>query len=194
MAFASGRRLLDYALWRSGIGEYLTAAAICVLLLVASCAVHDPAAPYNGAAEPVRKPQRPSASQNVEPGSVDGAAAQRKKRLADLRPRLKPDSNSSEASNRPVQRPIKLPALLGLNHHSIAKIFGRPSNVERNGPSVIWNYDTPRCSLQIVFYGDIENQTYHALQYALADSNGEEPRDAERCLDGIQSENRDGQG
>ena len=82
--------------------------------------------------------------------------------------------------------------LLGLSDTSIIRIFGQPHTVERNGASLIWNYETSGCSLQIVFYADIEDQTYHALQYALADGNGEKPVDIEPCLNRIQSANHDG--
>ncbi len=92
----------------------------------------------------------------------------------------------------PSELPSELSKLLGLSNASIIRIFGQPHTIERNGASIIWNYETSGCSLQIVFYADIEDQTYHALQYALADGNGETPADTRPCLDRIQSANHDG--
>lgn len=123
----------------------------------------------------------------------------REQHFAAITPRVKPERSQREPanpSNDPVVVPSDLPSdlsmLLGLSNTSIIRIFGQPHTVERNGASVIWNYETSGCSLQIVFYADIEDQTYHALQYALADGNGEKPANTQPCLDQIHSANHDG--
>lgn len=193
MAFASGRRPFDSALNRLSIRDSIRTAAAWGLLLAAGCAVQEPAPVYAGSGESARISTRPPAARKAQPpSSSEEAQTSKQTELGDLRPRLKPQSRQRRVLKQAEEHSIELPALLGLNHQAIAEIFGPPTNIERNGPSVVWNYSSDRCSLQIVFYGDIENQTYHALQYALTDSNGEKPQDAQRCLDGLQSRRRHG--
>lgn len=50
-----------------------------------------------------------------------------------------------------------------------------------------WNYDGADCSLQIVFYVDIEEQTRHVLQYAVNDGGGVKVDDADNCLRRLRS-------
>lgn len=112
--------------------------------------------------------------------------------FAAIAPRVKPQRSQREPAKASAPPPSELSMLLGLSDTSIIRMFGQPHTIERDGASLIWNYETSDCSLQIVFYADIQDQTYHALQYALADGEGEKPVDIEPCLDRIQSANHDG--
>lgn len=191
MALASGRPF-TYALKRLDCRKTLIGtAAMCGVLSTASCSVYEPP-PYHegagsdgGAAPQLVAGDGPPASPGTKPRNETSAPA-------GLRPRVKPEPSAEFASARTARRPVELPALLGLSHQEISRIFGRPGNVERSGASVLWNYDTSLCSLQIVFYGNIEDQSYHALQYALTDSNGQKPENARRCLEQIRAEARHG--
>jgi hypothetical protein len=132
-------------------------------------------------------PEKTAQSASAENAkNLEGAAA------AGIAPRIKPAPAKTDAQRETAPIPEKLSSLLGLSDVSITDIFGRPHEAEENGASIIWNYTTSKCSLQIVFYPDIEDETYHALQYALTDGNGESPEDSRPCLDHIQSTNSHG--
>lgn len=117
----------------------------------------------------------------VGPASAKSSAETRE--FAGQPPRVKPPRQEE------ADHPAELAKILGLNHRAIAGIFGAPHSVERDGASIIWNYRIPDCALQIVFYPDIERQTFHALQYALTDGQGEEPADPSPCFERVKSEN-----
>lgn len=115
-------------------------------------------------------------------GSTPARSSGEKGEFAGEPPRVKPPRQDE------ADRPGELAKILGLNHRAIASIFGAPHSAERDGASIIWNYRIPDCALQIVFYPDIERQTFHALQYALTDGQGEEPADPRPCFERVKSE------
>lgn len=112
---------------------------------------------------------------------------------ADITPRIKPPRERRETDNA-AKSSEEISLLLGLSSNSVAEMLGQPHVAEKNGASLIWNYSASECSLQIVFYPDIGDETYHVLQYALIDGNGETPKDAQPCLDQIYSAHQDGNG
>lgn len=116
-------------------------------------------------------------------GSTPARSSRERGEFAGAPPRVKPPRQDDAGD------PAELAKILGLNHRAIANIFGAPHSVERDGASIIWNYRIPDCALQIVFYPDIERQTFHALQYALTDGEGEEPADPRPCFERVKSEN-----
>lgn len=192
MPLASGRPS-TYALKRLGCRKTLIGtAAMCGVLSTASCSVYEPPPYHEAAGSDGGAAPRLVAGKNGPPASPEKKPRNEASGPAGLRPRVKPEPSADLASARTARRPVEPPALLGLSHQEILRIFGRPGNVERSGASVLWNYDTSLCSLQIVFYGNIEDQSYHALQYALTDSNGQKPENARRCLERIRAEARHG--
>jgi hypothetical protein len=105
----------------------------------------------------------------------------RLQRLAAIVPQKKPRREQS-GGGAPTEYPTDPSMLLGMSHKTIASLFGRPDYIDENGASVTWNYDGAECSLQIVFYVDIEAQTRHVLQYAVNDGGGVKVYDADNCL------------
>jgi len=177
----------------------LSLAAFAVCAFAAGCLAVGEHAPQAASGEAFAARDGLAGSAAADGPQMSLLANSGKQHFAAITPRVKPERPQREPAkqaNDPVVVPSDLPSelsmLLGLSDTSIIRIFGQPHTVERNGASLIWNYETSGCSLQIVFYADIEDQTYHALQYALADGNGEKPVDIEPCLNRIQSANHDG--
>lgn len=123
---------------------------------------------WGHAQSPSRASHSPPKHAQSRPSSTIGS-------FAIKTPRLKPARLNQ--SDFPT-----LDDILGLDRRAVAETFGAPHATERNGASIIWNYHIHHCRMQIVFYPDIERRTFHALQYALTDGQGDQPANPKPCF------------
>ncbi|MGH7097836.1 MAG: hypothetical protein ACREE4_09295 [Stellaceae bacterium] len=83
-------------------------------------------------------------------------------------PALQPGPPAAGATTppAPLAAPPRSGALIGIDEHRAAQLFGGATKKIEQPPATIWRYKTPNCELDLFFYLDLRSGQMRTLHYA----------------------------
>jgi len=82
--------------------------------------------------------------------------------------------------------PAPIAQVIGLSQDDIRKTWGEPKERIAQGAGEAWVYRNPRCTLEIVFFLDVNRNGYYALDRKITGTDGSDTA-ARTCLTEIQN-------
>jgi hypothetical protein len=76
-----------------------------------------------------------------------------------------PDMKPGEPSEVLPVDPVDPKRLVGLTREQMVALIGLPVSVTDKAPATVWAYRSEGCSLEVLFYMDLNTRTFRALTY-----------------------------
>lgn len=104
----------------------------------------------------------------------------------DAAPGAGAESRRQGAVATPVE-PLDPERLVGLDRAQVTALIGPPVAVKDSAPATVWTYRIDGCSLEVMFYMDLETRAFRVLTYEVHPAGSDGPVAASECVGRIRA-------